>query len=483
MASEADYRLPTQECPDSGHPPRYPPFGFPLQGSCGTLFGSFEVGAQNWVVAFSSGDIFWSTQSRIPIRDSRATTYDPESQTGYGPFFVLPGTGEYEWTDENLSDRYIPHDYNPAKGYICTANQDEVGVTADGDPFNDAHYLSWDFDLGHRLARIDSVLDELTSRGNVTREEMSELQGDDRSPLGAKLAGVMVAAVDRASEEKQTPGTHDDLTAVVSNAGADFAKTVQMRDKLDAWTSYRTPAAVEGEPTSQEIADSVAATIFNATVSRLAHLAFDDEVALIANRPWDQKIAKALQWAMLEPEKLNTYDSDLGDTVLWDDLDTEGFVESRDERILRAMLGALAFLEDELGNDMDGWRWGKLHTVRFSDISGMFGELSIPPEGDEQFPDGFPRHGDNYGVDASNYGLWDTTNFSYGSGPQQRVVVEMTPDGPNIWNARPGGQTIDPEDEHHADDAELWRKNEVAPLFFKEIDVVENAEERVRFVP
>ncbi len=86
-------------------------------------------------------------------------------------------------------------------------------------------------------------------------------------------------------------------------------------------------------------------------------------------------------------------------------------------------------------------------------------------------------------VDASHHGLISAESFSYRSGPQQRVVVEMTPDGPNIWNSRPGGQEHDPDAPHHADDAELWRKNEAPPLFFKEADVVTNYEKRVRYLP
>ncbi|MBW1871689.1 MAG: penicillin acylase family protein, partial [Deltaproteobacteria bacterium] len=442
----------------------------------------FKAGAQNWMVASKNGDIYWTASSRVPVRDPRAMTYNPADGTGFGPHMVLPGTGEYEWTGD-LSDRYIPHDVNPAKGYISTANQDGVGVTADGNPFNDEHYIGWFFDLGHRNARVDSVLSELTTRGNVTQEEMSTLQGDHRSPLGAKLAAAFVAAVDRAKQEQATPGTHADLTQVVSDIGANFDKIVSMRDKLEAWTTFDTPAAVEGSPSADEIADSIATTIFNASVTRLNKLVFWDEITLMGAGPGDGHIARTLQWAILEPSKLNTYDATIGNTVLWDDLETDAVSETKDERILRAMFMALQFLQDKLGNDMSQWRWGKLHTVRFKDISGLFPALSIPPDGDAEFPNGFPRPGDLFIVDASHYGLWDTTDFSHKNGPQQRVVVEMTPDGPNIWNARPGGQEHDPDAAHHADDAELWRKNEAPPLFFKEADVVTNYEKRVRYLP
>jgi penicillin amidase len=447
-----------------------------------TALDHFGVGAQCWAVATREGDIYWSSASKIPIRDPRALTYDPDTGEGFAPCFVLPGTGEFEWTGEYLDDRYVPHDLNPQKGYIATANGDPVGATADNNPFNDDHYIGFDWDLGHRQARIHHVLDELTQRGDVTVEEIQQLQGDKRSPLGALLASALVAAVDRAQAEKASPGTHADLSAVVTEAGAKIDKLVAMRDKLDAW-SFDTQPAVEGDPTQEEIDDSIATCIFNATIPRLVKLAFQDEVDRIGPRPADDYIARTLQLAILEPDRLKTYDAQKQDTVLWDDLDTDAVEETRDERIVRAMLGALEFLEGKLGTDMNEWRWGKLHTVTFETLISMFPAFSIPPPSDPDFPDGFPRHGDNFGVDASHTGIWDENDFTYGSGPQQRVVVEMTPDGPKVWNAIPGGQVHSVESAHHADEAEYWRKNQAPPLYFFEKDVVKHAEERIQLTP
>jgi penicillin amidase len=263
-----------------------------------------------------------------------------------------------------------------------------------------------------------------------------------------------------------------------------------MRDRLAAWTSFDTPAAVEGDPSDQEIADSVATSIFNAILPRLIMLAFEDEITLIGKNPGSGMLSKTIQWAMLEPDRLLTYDATLGDTILWDDLETTDVEESRDDRILRAAVAALDFLEGKLGNDMDQWRWGKLHTIRFKTLIPVdelggpaYDIFSIPPPNDPDYPDGFPRHGD-WGVpDACNFSLWGGTDYSYSSGPSQRVVAVMTPDGPQAWNALPGGQQHDPEGAHHADEAELWRKNEAPPMYFFEEDVVKHAEERIQFTP
>jgi penicillin amidase len=212
-------------------------------------------------------------------------------------------------------------------------------------------------------------------------------------------------------------------------------------------------------------------------------LAFGDEVDAIGVRPGDDYLGKALQWALLDPDRLATYDAQAGDTVLWDDLATPAVTESRGDRVLRALLGAYDFLKTTQGPDQAGWRWGKLHRVTFPTLIPMFEAFNIPAGDDPEFPDGFPRHGDNFGVDASHTGLWDDTDFTYGSGPQQRLVVEMTEAGPRIWNAIPGGEVHDTQSPHHADEAQYWRKNQAPALYFDEIDVVQNAETRERFVP
>lgn len=172
--------------------------------------------------------------------------------------------------------------------------------------------------------------------------------------------------------------------------------------------------------------------------------------------------------------------------MLWDDVSTPDVLETRDERVVRAVLAAIDFLEDTLGADWDEWRWGRLHAVRFNQVVPPIldpGIVSIPPVGSEEFPLGFPRHGDFGAVDVGNFGMMGGTSFTHGSGASQRLVVEMTADGPRAFNALPGGQVEDPESPHHADEAELWRMNVQPPLYFDQADVDAHAEARLSFVP
>jgi penicillin amidase len=250
-----------------------------------------------------------------------------------------------------------------------------------------------------------------------------------------------------------------------------------------AW-SLETPHGV-GATDGAEVADSVATMIFNATLPRLANLTLADEESRIGRGVGNSQTARWLEWALTDAESLPSYDATSGQSVLFDDLDTPE-TETADDRIVRAVFGAYAFLTEELGADRDQWRWGRMHTVTFGavvpDLGGS-GTLNIPPGDSEEFPNGFPRHGDYGAVDVGNFSMRSGTRFTHGSGASQRLVVEMTPEGPVAFNALPGGQSRDPDSPHFDDEAMLWIRNEQPAMFFHEADIVEHAEGRARVTP
>ena len=421
----------------------------------------FRVGSQNFVVV-DQHDIRWSTQSRIPVRDARALTwaYDASGVTsGYSPLFALPGTGEYEWTGD-LDSRHIPFDQDPTRGWIGTANGDNTGTTLDGNPCNDSHYLGGDMDLGWRVHRIHERLTALATRGNMTTDDMITLQATTRSSAGETIRDPMVAIL------------ADAATTIPTLTAAELARLADVRSRLMAWT-LETPHGV-GATDAAVIADSVATTIFNVSLTRIAPLALGDEMTAMGNGIGSAQTLRFLEWSYANPTMLVTHDT------LWDDVTTTTTVETRAEITIRGILAALTYLDTRLGTDESQWRWGRLHTVRF-DASGVGlpDAISIPPPDDATNPNGYPRHGDYGAIDVGNFGLWNTTDFSHGSGASQRLVVEMTPTGPRAFNALPGGQVLDPASPHHADEAAHWIANEQPPIAYDAADVIAHFERRL----
>ena len=452
---------------------------------------NFRVGSQNFSFASATEGIRWSTESRVPQRDPRACTFAYDAgglPSGTSPQFVLDGaSGDHEWTTD-LEDRYIPHEVNPARGYIATSNQDNIGVTADGNYCNDGFYIGGDFDVGYRQARIRRRLDAAVTAGGITPATMIAVQAETQSSLGEGMRAALIASIDHALGD-----TSDDpvLAAAMTSIGSGGREMLtDFKAKLMAW-SLKTPHGV-GATDTTEIADSIATTVFNAALTRLAPLAFGDENAAIGRGPGTLQTGRALEWALTSASTMATYrasyagDAAWNDSVLWDDLATPSVIETRDERVVRAVVAGYGFLNARLGTDRTQWRWGRLHTVRFDQVVPALDDneqVSVPPSGDAAFPDGFPRHGDLGAVDPGNYGINGTTDFTFGSGASQRLVVEMTPEGPRPFNAIPGGQSEDPDSPHHRDEAEHWRVNAQPPIWFDRADVEAHTASRVRFVP
>lgn len=415
---------------------------------------SFRVGSQNFVV-IDRDSIAWSTESRIPVRSDDATDleYQPDGTvTGNCPLFVLPGQGRHEWVGD-LDSRFIPHDRNPARGFIATANQDNVGVNHDGNPCNDAHYIGGDFDFGWRQERIVSELERLAMRGGITTDDMIALQAESRSSLGSQLAGPWAAILADATMHVPT------LTP------AEQADVAEARMRLSAWTSFRTPEGTTATDPA-EIADSIATTIFNAILTRIGPIGLDDEAMALGR-------TSLYTPRFIEDSFAGTPEQQRDLAVYWDDLRTSGTVETKEQALVRATVAAFAFLRSRLGSDVSTWRWGRLHTVRFRSVLPVLGTdvLSIPPADDPTYPNGFPRHGDYGAVDPGQFSLWNTMDFSFGSGASQRLVVEMTEMGPIAYNAIPGGQSIDPRSPHKSDEAMHWIRNRQPRIAFQESEV------------
>jgi penicillin G amidase len=455
----------------------------------------FEVGGQNWMLADTSGRIGWTMHARVPYRAPKALQWSEATYEGLLPCLVLPGDGSAEWTGY-WADDAVPWDVDPASGYLATANNDPVGGTFDNDPGNDLQpdgtsaYLGCRYAAGFRQARIKERLET----SPLSLEDMSAIQGDHRSPLGALLTPALLLALENA-QQAAVSGGYPDLTEVVADPGYQVERMAQIAADLTAWredADYAAAAGVDLDDGQVLPADSLegraarATLIFNAWLVRFLGRTFGDELARVGRPNGTGDYVPALvHLVTTEPAELSTYDAASGDSALWDDLDTPA-VESRQERMIRALLDALAWLDAEAGA-YDDWRWGQHHTVVFAPLVPVFGTFTIPSNVKAPFRDGFPRHGDMFVVDASNYdvtrGLSETPTFRYGSGPTQRFVIELVPNGLRVHNALPGGAVADPDSPHFADQAEAWRRNETFAIPFYLDDVIAAAESRSSFTP
>jgi penicillin amidase len=449
--------------------------------------GGFIYGNQNWVIGDDQGHFGWTQFTRTPRRAGTAP-----------PWKILPGDGSAEWGGD-MDPIYIPHAYDPAAGFIATANNDPIGVTDDGDPFFDEPmvdgaplYLGADYDPGTRVGRITKRIKAIgDGGGKLTLDDMQSIQADAVSEWSQALVPDMIDALQALQEEIATPGSHADISLLASQASPISKQLVPMALTLvQNWTSYSTESGVgEDAPTAQQVTDSQAAALVQVWIRRFADRTFEDEYSQLGITPSSFEQLKLLVRMVQKSPLLKTgLNPQTGQPLLFDTWDTPE-QETERQQAAHAVLDALDYLVGALGPDITAWRWGDLHTLTLQFLAPI-DALQIPLKTDTTYPNGFPRHGDIGTVDAASDSI-DIGDFSYNHGPAIRFVADLDPKGPHARNILPGGETLDPTSPHYRDMMELYRKNKTIDLAFGESDVaasakvefMKNGDGRVRFSP
>lgn len=272
----------------------------------------FKAAAQNWsepamnlVYADRKGNIGYVLASRIPIR---------MQGHGRGPF---PGwTGENEWLGY-VSPHQHPFLFNPARGFVATANNQVVGSDY-------SRYIAEDYAPGFRAARIEEVL---LQKDKTTKADFRALQGD----LKCLPAGRFMAALEKL--EVQDPEAR------------------QLLERLRTWNQVLSP-------------DSVGGAIYSVLSYRLMENTFRDEMGPVADRFFGMGLT------YLEP--LNGFSQhsrvilqrlmEDRDSLWFDDVSTPQR-ENLTDIVEKSLHETAAFLKQKLGEDPSAWRWGKLHRV------------------------------------------------------------------------------------------------------------------------
>jgi penicillin amidase len=434
---------------------------------------SWGSGARHFVLADAKGSVAAVAQP-VPARSRQAYLWDSDRMRGRLPCMLLPGSGAAEWTGM-LDAGSMPSMHNPSRGWVAAAAADAVGLTLDNDPSNDTLpdgspvYLSCSYDPGFRQTRI---AERLRAAGPLELEKLAALQADVRSPLGERLTRHLRGSIARALEEKAYPGTHPGLSSVVGSARFASADLAGVAAVLDDWASLGFEARMgvrlsDGVPSEQgeDARASKGALLFNAWLTRVMQLSLGDEAGRLGfeqGLPGELGIRALLHLFEGKPGELASWDAEVGDSILWDDLLTEP-LEGRDDRVVTALLDAVEWLAGVLGNNRDDWRWGVLHTVRMGPLVPGVGGEAVPPEGDKIFAAGFPRPGDLFALDGCSYDWRKSSlaevSFSYKAGASMRFAVELTAQGPRARVAHSGEVMAGVGGAVYGEEVGYWRSN------------------------
>ena len=369
----------------------------------------FDVPAQNLVYADRDGNIGYQAPGRLPLRGAGDGTMP---QPGWD--------SAYDWTGFIPFDD-LPVSYNPASGYIVTANNPLV---AQDYPY----FLGSDFDYGWRAARITDLLERAIAGGKLTADDMSAVQADQEFWIGKRL----VAA-------------YADIT--LEDADAQRAL-----DLLDSWDAQNTP-------------DSPAAAFANVLWDELAQDLFArrDDPAPLSDQA---RLFLVVDTLLDEPG-----------SPWWtnDRLDVSG----QSEMLQRAATDAYARLVALQGDNPDAWNWGDLHAITLT--SDTFGSSGIAPI-EWLFNRGpFPVGGGSAVVDATGWYLGDGS-FATQTVPSMRMTVDLSDLDASRWNHLTGtsGHAFHP---NYYDQFADWQQQRQTPWLFTREKVADAATNTLVLTP
>jgi penicillin amidase len=136
----------------------------------------WKVPPENIVYADRAGNIGEHSTGLAPLR------------TNSNGLLPVPGTGEYEWSGF-VPNAQLPHSYNPAAGFIATANQKTI-------PDSYLYAVGYEWAPPTRFERIHEVLEGAQRTGHkLTVHDMEALQLDVVSLLAQRMQVLLRQAL------------------------------------------------------------------------------------------------------------------------------------------------------------------------------------------------------------------------------------------------------------------------------------------------
>jgi penicillin amidase len=136
----------------------------------------WKVPPENIVYADRAGNIGEHSTGLAPLR------------TNFNGLLPVPGNGEYEWSGF-VPNAQLPHSYNPAAGFIATANQKTI-------PDSYPYQVGYEWAPPTRFERIQEVLEGARHAGHkLTVPDMEALQLDVVSLLARRMQVLLRQAL------------------------------------------------------------------------------------------------------------------------------------------------------------------------------------------------------------------------------------------------------------------------------------------------
>jgi penicillin amidase len=342
--------------------------------------------------ADTNGNIALFASGTVPVREHHRGT------------FPAPGwLKKYQWGKQALPED-IPFSTGAGRDYFVNTNNLMV------DPERSEVVFQVDSAPSYRR---DRVVELIKATDKHTFESNAQIQGDVLLLRAKRIVPVML----------------EDLRGL-RNKTAFEEQALEILSKWD----YRAEA------------DSTACAIFFLLYRESIIIAIQDEVG-----------ENSLKYLLNFRYFTNGVDLWFDDPShpVWDDRST-GKLETRADVVRSAFLRGLSWLRMTLGDNLQAWKWGKLHTLHIQHTLGSkVNSFNLP----------------NWRAPGASSSVWKA-HFDMGQsdypfrsmyGPVLRMIVDLADIDHAQWIIDTGSSGW-PHSPHYGDQHELWRRVEFAPM-------------------
>ncbi|WP_262885907.1 penicillin acylase family protein [Tenacibaculum maritimum] len=274
-----------------------------------------------------------------------------------------------------------PKAINPSWDYVYSANNQPDSVKGKLYP---GYYL-----VGSRARRIVTLLEE---KNDFTKQDVGKMLNDAVSPVVLEIVDEFMKVL-----KKESFSTSE-------------KKVIYM---LDSWSGYYG-------------VDEVGPVVYNRLVYEFQKNTFQDEIGAafsqFENTPFMEKVL---------PVQVKR-----GKSIWWDDVTTKDKVESKEEIIVKSFKKAFSFLENQLGENVEDWKWKRVAFVEHEHVIGKAGGFlkklfNVGP---------FRTNGGDQVINNQIYNIDSTGYYKIHAGPSTRRIVDFS-DIDNSWGILPTGQS------------------------------------------
>ena len=351
---------------------------------------TFVSVSQNIAYADINGNIGIYCAAGVPMRD------------GWNGLEIVPGeTDKYDWNGLVPFDE-LPHSYNPKSGYVSSANNRSAG---DDYPYHISHWYAPQY-------RIDRIREMLTEKSLLSIDDYKRMQGDHKS----KLVESMIDKINYVLASK------NDLNDI----------EMQSAKLLEEWDGILTK-------------ESIATTIFDQFHLELIQNLFLDELGedLYAD------FTKVEYTPYLAIDKIWID----GNSMWCDDINTEA-IENLEDVINQSFQDAIAELSARFGDDLENWRWGKVHGLI---LEHPMGGVAILDKIFDFNRGPYPVGGSSHTVSPYRFERSNPYNVNYGA--SHRHIYD-TSDWDKSLSIIPTGISGIPASKHYCDQTQSYVDNE-----------------------